>query len=114
MSMNSRARVAAACHSSSGGAALVVVAAAVVFELQGRSALDDSRNATTQPEQDKLYDDANGKHHVAQGLAIGAGACAVAAVVVWITGREKSRPATAHITPMLGAQHTGLAFGGSF
>ncbi len=97
-----------------GGTALVVGAVAVVFELKGRSALDDSRDASTQAEQDKLYDDANGKHHLAQGLAIGAGACAVAAVVVWISGRGSSRPATAHLTPILGASHSGLALGGSF
>ncbi len=97
-----------------GGAAIIAGAAAVVFELKGRSALDDARNATTQAEQDKRYDDANGKHHLAQGLAIGAGACAVAAVVVWVTGRDTSRPTTARVTPVVGTNHAGLALGGSF
>lgn len=97
-----------------GGLAAVAGGVAVVFELQGRSALDDARNATTQAEQDKRYDDANGKHHLAQGLAIGTGACAVAAVVVWMAGRTSSRPATAHLTPVLGPNQAGLAFGGAF
>ncbi|HUQ07196.1 MAG TPA: hypothetical protein VM261_32115 [Kofleriaceae bacterium] len=97
-----------------GGVGIAAGGVAIVFELQGRSALGKSEDATTQADQDRFYDDANGKHHLAQGLAIAGGACIAAAVVVWVTGRESSAPSGAAIAPVVGPQHAGLAVGGSF
>jgi hypothetical protein len=97
-----------------GGAGLVAGGVALVFELQGRGTLDDAKAATTQADQDRLYDDANGKHHLAQALGIAGGACLAAGVVVWITGKESAPPGGMSFAPIVARDHAGFAFGGSF
>jgi hypothetical protein len=97
-----------------GGVGLVAGGVAIVFELQGRGALDDAKGATTQADQDRLYDDANGKHHLAQALGIAGGACLAAGVVVWITGKESAPPGGMSFAPVVTPDHAGFAFGGSF
>lgn len=69
-----------------GGAGLLAVVGAGIVELSARGTYDDSKKATTQPEQDRLYDSANSKHIAAQGLAIGGAAAVVTGVALWVTG----------------------------
>ena len=69
-----------------GGGGLLAGVAAVLVELSARGTYDDSKRATTQPEQDRLYDSANTKHIAAQGLAIGGAAALVTGAALWVTG----------------------------
>lgn len=74
-----------------GGVAIIAAGGAVVTELQGRAFLDDARAAAAMGDvaaRDRHYDAANQRHYFAQGAAIGAGACVVGAVILWISGRH--------------------------
>lgn len=89
-----------------GGAAVVLGGVALVSELKGQAHLDQAADGS-----EAEYVTANRYHYAAQGLAIGAGACAVTGVVLWLTGRRRP-PAALAMTPSAGGAV--VAWRGSF
>src|SRR5262245_28888208 len=69
-----------------GGVALATLVGAVGFELSSRSTYDQSKAEYDDAKQRSLYDSANRKYRVAQGLAIGGAALVVGAAVLWFAG----------------------------
>jgi hypothetical protein len=97
-----------------GGVALASLGVAVAFELSGRSTLDEYDNAPAGPDRDALYDDANGKHHLAQYLAIAGVGCAAAATFLWLTGGTSDRADATALVPTLGASFAGASLQGAW
>ena len=90
-----------------GAGGIVLGAVALGFELSGRGSYADYERM---PERRALYDAANRKHHVAQGLAVAGVGCAAAAVIVWLVGRE----GRATLVPTSSAGASGVALIGGF
>jgi hypothetical protein len=98
-------------------AAAAGLAGAIALELSGRSTYARYEELTTpSPERDALYDRANRKHQLAQGLAAGGAAAAVAAVVLWVTAPSSARGRSAALAPRVhaGAGFAGASLQGSF
>jgi|HubBroStandDraft_6_1064221.scaffolds.fasta_scaffold95363_2 hypothetical protein len=96
-----------------GAGAIVLLGGALGFDLWGNSTYNDAKaEMTSQSRRDSLYDSANDRRYVAEGLAVGGIAAAGVAVWLYIRGRgEDSPPPTASrfvVSP------AGVAFGGSF
>ena len=94
-----------------GAGAGVLGALALGFELSGRGSYADYERM---PDRTELYDAANRKHHVAQGLAVAGLGCAAAAVVVWLVRRGPPHDPQVAIVPTIGASTTGVALIGGF
>lgn len=95
-----------------GGGALMV--GALVVYLWGRSdyaaAGDEPRD---QARRDALYEDANGKRHIAIGMGVAGIACGGIAAWLYLRGHAEPDTRRAHVAPLLGAG-TGLAVHGAF
>lgn len=89
-----------------GTVALASAGAALGFELSSRSTYDQSTREPNDARQNALYDSANRKYQVAQGFAIGAAACALAAGILWWRGTPEAP------TPLVGVSTdgTGVSF----
>lgn len=97
-----------------GGVAIVSLGVAVAFELSGRATLDEYVNAPAGPDRDGLYDAANRKHHLAQGLAIAGLGCAAAATFLWLTGGTADHRDATALVPTVGASFAGVSLQGGF
>ena len=93
-----------------GAGAGVLGAVALGLELSGRRTLSDYEAGGGAD----LLDDANRKHHVAQGLAIAGIGCAAAAVIVWYARPTPPRAAQSAVVPTLAPGRAGLALIGAF
>ncbi len=97
-----------------GSAALVSLGTALVSELSGRSTQDDYDRAPAGPARDELYERANRKHHLAQGLAIAGVAVGAVAGYLWLTGAPKRGERTARVTPRFTPGSASLVIAGGF
>jgi hypothetical protein len=70
-----------------GVAGLALAGGALAAESSSRSTYDQSKTEPDPQRQEDLFNSANNKHLLAQGLAVGGAACVVGAVVLWFTGR---------------------------
>jgi hypothetical protein len=102
-----------------GAVGVVGLAAGTILYFQAKGIHDDAADATTQAEQNRLVDDANGKYMIAQ-IGWGVGAAAVgAAAILWFTGGPSSSGESAEQTGLILAPHldgrsTGFALSGRF
>ena len=100
-----------------GAGAAVLLGGALGFSLWGSSTYDDAKaEMTDQARRDSLYDSANRKRYVAQGLAVAGVGCAGAAVWLYLRQR-KARPETTSARagqPMLVPTTTGIGVIGQF
>jgi tetratricopeptide (TPR) repeat protein len=90
----------------------------VGLEFSGRATYDEYER-TIGSSREALFDRANRKHHLAQGLAIGGAACIAAAAVLWFTGgvggaERAPQDQSPHATALIGPGITGLAIVGGF
>ncbi len=103
-----------------GGVAAATLVGAVAFELAGQSNYADAKNELTdQARRDSLYDSANTKRYVAEGLAVAAVGCAGAAIWIYLHGRHARTmnevgTSALRIQPIAGRHASGLAIAGSF
>jgi hypothetical protein len=73
-----------------GAGAVALLGGALGFELWARSRYDAAKSETmSQPRRDELYDSANTKRYVAQGLALGG--IAAGGVAVWLYLHDRRR-----------------------
>lgn len=97
-----------------GAGALVLLGGGLGFEMWGRSMYDDAKAETMdQARRDSLYDAANTKRYVAQGMAIAGIGCAGVAVWLFLRSGSESTTQTAR-TRELVVSPTGIALAGSF
>lgn len=95
------------------GAAALFAAGGIVAELSARSTYDDATKEADDAKQADLWDSANTKRYVAQGLAVGALACA--GVSVWMFLRSpKASSDTVSIAPLASPSLAGLMIDGRF
>jgi hypothetical protein len=94
-----------------GAGAVVAFGGAIGLELWARSTYDDAKSEMMdQARRDSLYDSANTKRYVAQGVAIAGLGCAGVAVWLYLRGRNASTaPASALVV-----SPTGFAIAGTF
>src|SRR5262249_58732930 len=83
-----------------GTAALAALGAGLAFELSSRSTYDESKREPNDARQRSLYDSADRKHILAQGLAIGGLACAAGAAGLWFTGRHHEEQRGVSVSPV--------------
>lgn len=96
-----------------GGAGLALLGAALVVSLSGDATYDDAKAETSnQDRRDELYDSANTKRYVAQGLAVAGVGCVGVAIWLYVRGREPSSSSTARTNVLVSPQ--GIAIGGAF
>jgi hypothetical protein len=97
-------------------AAIALGGGAITFELMGRSALDDSKKEPDPMKQDALYDKANTRHYVAQGLGIAAVGATGVAVYLWVRGgsHASDRQTMTILTPTVGPDQVGVSFSGAW
>lgn len=97
-----------------GGGALASLGVALAFELSGRNTLDEYHRAPAGDDRERLYDQANDKHHLAQGLAITGGVLGVAAAYLWFTGRAAPADRATALAPLAAPGAAGVALIGAF
>jgi len=97
-----------------GGIGVVSLAVAGGFELSSRSTYDESAREPDDARQRTLYDSANTKYKVAQGLAVGGAACLVGAVILYVRGSGDDSHERVTIAPAIGSETVGFAAMGSF
>ncbi len=95
-------------------AAIAVAGGAVGFELWGRSKLDDAGKEPNDMLQTQLYDDANTRHYIAQGMGVAAIGLAGVAVYLWVRHPSATKDSSALIVPMTGSDRIGLTLSGSY
>jgi len=91
-----------------GGGSLVLIGSAIGVELWASSACDESRRASDPAARVSLWQSANHRRYVAEGLAVGGVAAAGVAVWLYLRGGEQDA-ASAHqvtVAPMLGAERS--------
>jgi hypothetical protein len=91
-----------------GGGALVLGGAALGFHLWGNSTYDSAKKTTDPTERNSLYDSANTRRYIAEGLGVAAVGCAGVAVYLYIRGHNERRASVA-VTPVLTPRLAGLA-----
>jgi hypothetical protein len=97
-----------------GGGGLALVGGAIGFELWGSSTYDDAKaEMTDQARRDSLYNSANTKHYVAQGMAVAGVGCAGVAVWLYLRKHGEQTTQTAR-THELVVSPTGIAIVGAF
>ncbi|CAN5320792.1 hypothetical protein BH11MYX1_BH11MYX1_19380 [soil metagenome] len=107
-------------HSHTGAVVATVAAVALAggsigFELWGRGLLDDAGKEPDNTRQSALYDDANTRHYVAQGLGVAAIGVTGVAIYLWVRGGHDPKAETAMlVVPSLGADHVGLTLSRSY
>lgn len=95
-----------------GGAGIALLAGALAFDLSGDSTYSDAKNEmTSQARRDSLYNSANTKRYVAQGLAVG-GLAAVGIATYLLVHHHDS--AAAEVGSRVVISPSGLALTGSF
>jgi hypothetical protein len=94
-----------------GVGALAALGVAAGFELSGRASYDRYQHAPKS--SPTLYDAANTKHHIAQGLALVGIGCAAVAVYFWRSA-PPGRPDRIAWVPVVGRSVAGVAFAGGF
>jgi hypothetical protein len=94
-----------------GIAAVALIGGAVGFSLSGDSAYNDAKaEMTDQARRDSLYNQANQKRYIAEGLGVAGLACAGASIVLFLRGRHAEPDRSAHVI----VAPNGLAIAGSF
>ncbi len=107
-------------HSHTGAVVATVAAVALAggalgFELWGRGLLDDASKEPDNMRQSSLYDQANARHYVAQGLGVAAVIVTGVAIYLWVRGGHDPKAETATlVVPSIGADHVGLTFSRSY
>lgn len=95
-----------------GGGGIALLAGALAFDLSGDSTYSDAKNEmTSQARRDSLYNSANTKRYVAQGLAVG-GLAAVGIATYLLLHHHDS--AAAEVGSRVVISPSGLALTGSF
>jgi hypothetical protein len=110
-----------------GASAIVLAGVAVGFEIAGNSKYDQAvrLNGTnpsgnfgpdpaTQREAQSLYQQANNRRYIAEGLGVAAIGCAGVAVYLYVRNRGEQRAETAAVTPIASPGLAGLAVVGSW
>jgi len=96
-------------------AAVALAGGALGFELWGRRLLDDARNEPDNMRQSSLYNDANTRHYVAQGVGVAALGMTGLAIYLWVRGGHETKAETATlVVPSIGANQVGLTFSRSY
>ncbi len=93
-------------------AAVALGGGALGFELWGRDLLDQASKEPDDAKQNQLYNDANTRHYIAEGM--GVGAVVVAGVAVWLWVRSSHAEPTAYVVPTASPDGGGLAVLGRF
>ena len=96
-----------------GATALASLGVAGAFELSSRSTYAASKLEPDDARQENLYQSANRKYELAQGFAIGAGAVAVAATVLWFSHRPAETPEM-QVSPAITPTEASLVITGRF
>jgi hypothetical protein len=98
-----------------GGLALVAGGAAVGFDVYAHDAYDASAREGNNDRQNALFDTANRRYHVAQGLAVAAGVGVVAAVTLWLVSpAPPEREERTSLAPIVSPSQVGVAVMGRF
>jgi hypothetical protein len=95
-----------------GAASVIALGIAAGFEISGRTSYDMYKRSDS-ASGEKLYDSANTKHHVAQGLASAGIAGAATALYLWWSGTPARSSRSARLVPVLAADAAGLALTGA-
>ena len=105
-----------------GGVAIGLFGGAIGFELSARSTYDKAKPEVDDAKQKSLWDSANTKRHVSQGL--GVAGVATAGVAVWLYLRAGSETTATTSTstqasrwllqPVIGSDRAGLVLAGSY
>lgn len=101
-----------------GGGAVAALSASLAFELWGRSVYADYERAPGGDAGEELYDKANFRRYVAQGLLVAGVASGVAAGALWIFSKRKTARAAKQeaprAAPLVSAEIMGVAVTGGF
>lgn len=97
-----------------GAVGIAALAGAGGFDLSSRSTYDLSKAEPDLGKQRTLYDSANLKYKVAQGLALGGVACVAAAAILWVESGHSSEETRVSIMPSASVDGFGLSAVGSF
>lgn len=101
-----------------GVGAVALLGGAIGFELSGRSTYDEAKAEPDNAKQDDLWQSANRKRYIAEGMAVGGLACA--GVAVWLLVRSSGgseQPTTARavsVEPMLAIGGGGVLLQGRY
>jgi hypothetical protein len=91
--------------------AVALLGGALAFSLSGDSTYNDAKaEMTDQTRRDSLYNQANQKRYIAEGLGVAGLACAGASIVLFLRGRNAEPDRSAHII----VAPNGFAIAGSF
>jgi hypothetical protein len=99
-----------------GSAALVLGGTAVGFSLWGDSIYEDAEREPNDARQESLWKSANKRRYAAEGFAIGAVGCVVAAVVFYVRGKPSEAPSSSgvSVSPTASANAMGMSISGSW
>jgi hypothetical protein len=92
----------------------VSLIAAGGFELSSRSTYDESTLEGNNDRQDALFDSANRKYQVAQGLAIAGVALAAGAAALWFTSHDEHEAADVAVAPVVAGDSLSFVLAGRF
>ena len=76
-----------------GAGAVALLGGGLAFELSGRSTYDDAKREPDDAKQKSLWDSANRKRYIAEGMAVAGVACAGVAVWLFVRSGGGSEPA---------------------
>lgn len=84
---------------------------AIGFELWGRDLLDQSAKEPDDAKQEQLYNDANTRHYVAEGLGVAAAVAAGVTIYLWVRGGSHASE-SALVVPVAAPDGGGLVLTG--
>lgn len=102
-----------------GGSAVPLLVGALGFELWGRSLYDDARGELSdQARRDALYESANLRRYVGEGLAVASVGCLAVAVWLYVRSRrddtDRAMTTSTRLAPVAAGGHAGLSVVGTF
>jgi len=97
-----------------GGSAIVLVGAALGFELSARGTYDEAAREPDDALQISLWERANTKRYIAEGIGAAGLACAGVAVWLYVRHRRESPPQLQLVPTVGGTRSAGLQLLGSF
>jgi hypothetical protein len=96
-----------------GAVGVAVLGTTVMFELTARSAYDDYLHEPEGASREDLYQKANARRHIAQGLGVVGAVTCGAAMYLWVRTKHR-RDRSVGVSPVVSPSITGVAVGGEF